>query len=143
MNGTIGGPIIKDKAFFFLYYEGQRYKSSSVSERSVPSTADVNAALADIAETTLTVDPVGQTLLNYFPITDAGNFVTSTPTTASANSFGVKFDFKLNAKNSIAVRYIFGDSLQSAPPFAGLPPPADCRRTCLTRWQIPVPRCSA
>src|SRR5450755_2501203 len=49
MNGTIGGPIVKDKAFLFLYYEGQRYKSSSVSERSVPSTSDVSAALADIA----------------------------------------------------------------------------------------------
>src|SRR5438105_936469 len=45
VNGTIGGPVIKDKAFLFLYYEGQRYKSSSVSERAVPSTTDVNAAL--------------------------------------------------------------------------------------------------
>ncbi|MBZ5613385.1 MAG: TonB-dependent receptor [Acidobacteriia bacterium] len=120
-NGTIGGPLVKDKAFLFLYYEGQRYKSSSVSERSVPSTADVNAALADIAANDLTVDPVGQTLLNYFPITDTGNFITSTPTVASANSFGVKFDLKVNSSNSIAVRYIFGDSFQSAPPYAGLP----------------------
>src|SRR6266478_660268 len=121
VNGTIGGPVIKDKAFLFLYYEGQRYKSSSVSERAVPSTSDVNAALADIAANNLTVDPVGQALLNYFPITGTGNFVTSTPTIASANSFGIKFDYKVNPSNSIAVRYIFGDSLQSAPAFAGLP----------------------
>jgi hypothetical protein len=121
MNGTIGGPIVKDKAFFFLYYEGQRYKSSSVADRVVPSTSDVDAALADIAARHKTVDPVGQALLNYFPITDSGNFITSTPTTASANSFGVKFDLKVNSNNSLAVRYIFGDSLQSAPPFAGLP----------------------
>src|SRR3984893_4852224 len=59
MNGTIGGPIIKDKAFLFLYYEGQRYKSSSVSERPVPSTADVQRALADIADNGFTVEPVG------------------------------------------------------------------------------------
>jgi hypothetical protein len=121
MNGAIGGPIVKDKAFLFLYYEGQRYKSSSVSERAVPSTSDVSNALADIASQGLTVDPVGQTLLNYFPITATGNFITSTLTSASANSFGVKFDFKVSPSNSIAVRYLFGDSLQNAPPYAGLP----------------------
>ncbi len=120
-NGTIGGPIIKDRAFFFLYYEGQRYKSSSVSDRVVPMTSDVATAMADIAANNLAVDPVGQTLLNYFPITATGQYITSTPTFASANSFGTKFDFKVNSKNSIAVRYILGDSLQSAPPFAGLP----------------------
>ncbi len=120
-NGTIGGPIIKDRAFLFLYYEGQRYKSSSVSDRVVPMTSDVATAMADIAANNLTVDPVGQTLLNYFPITPTGQYITSTPTFASANSFGVKFDYKVNSTNSLALRYIFGDSLQSAPPFAGLP----------------------
>ena len=129
MNGTIGGPIVKDKAFLFLYYEGQRYKSSSVSARSVPSTSDVRRALQDIADNGMTPDPVGQTLLNYFPVTDSGTFITSTPTTASVNSFGTKFDYKFSPTSSIAVRYLFGDSLQSAPPFAGLPPapglPAD------------------
>ncbi len=121
MNATIGGAIVKDKAFFFLYYEGQRYKSSSVSERPVPSTSDVQSALDDIAANGQTVNPVGQTLLNFFPITDTGHLITSTPTTASANGFGVKFDYKFSSTNSVAVRYIFGDSLQSAPAFAGLP----------------------
>jgi Carboxypeptidase regulatory-like domain/TonB-dependent Receptor Plug Domain len=121
VNATIGGPIVKDKAFFFLYYEGQRYKSSSVAERPVPSTSDVQRALADIADNGLSIDPVGQALLNFFPISDTGNFITSTPTIASANGFGTKFDYKFSAGNSIAVRYIFGDSLQSASPFAGLP----------------------
>ncbi len=123
MNGTIGGPIVKDKAFLFLYYEGQRYKSSSVSERSVPSTADVENAMNDIINVHhKTVDPVGQALLNYFPVTDSGNYITSTPTTATLDSFGTKFDYKFSSTNSIAARYLFGDSLQSAPPFAGLPP---------------------
>src|ERR1700675_3083575 len=117
VNGTIGGPIIKDKAFLFLYYEGQRYKSSSVSDRIVPTTTDVANALADIANNGLIPDPVGQKLLSYFPIANSpnavGNFVTSTPTSASANSFGVKFDLKVNSSNTLAARYIFGDSLQS------------------------------
>jgi hypothetical protein len=121
-NATIGGPIIKDKAFLFLYYDGQRYKSLSVSSRIVPTTQEVQDAKTAIANAGATIDPVGQALFNYFPVTAGGTLIQQTPTTASQNSFGTKLDFKLNQSHSLAVRYIFGDSLQSAPPFAGLPP---------------------
>ena len=128
-NATIGGPIIKDKAFMFLFYEGQRYKSLAVSSRFVPTPDEIQGAIDDITGKGLTVDPVGQALLNFFPTDPSGVIIAQSPTTASANTFGVKFDYRLNDKNSLAVRYIFGDSLQSAPPFAGLPPgpgqPAD------------------
>ena len=121
MNATLGGPIIKDKAFLFVYYEGQRYKSLSVSSRAVPTPAEIQNAKADIAANNQTVDPVGQALLNYFPTDPTGKFTANTPTLASANGFGTKFDYKLSSSQSVSVRYIFGDSFQSAPPFAGLP----------------------
>src|SRR5438552_7381167 len=144
-HANIGGPIIPDKAFFFLFYEGQRNKSESVKSRRVPTQYAIDAAKADIAANGLTIDPVGQTLLNYFPVDTnladqnpvvppgatpstipgldgVGLFTQHTPSTASNNEFGVKFDYKLNPSNSLAVRYIFGDSLQNGPPFAGLPP---------------------
>ncbi len=138
-HANVGGPIIKDKAFFFLFYEGQRNKSESIKSRRVPTQLAIDAAKADIAANGLTIDPVGQTLLNYFPVdtnpahqipcdhstpdcTDVGSFTQHTPSTASNNEFGVKFDYKFNSSNSLAVRYIFGDSLQNGPPFAGLPP---------------------
>ena len=123
-NGSIGGPIVKDKAFMFLFYEGQRYKSLAVSSRTVITPDEIQGAKDDIAANGLTVDPVGQALLNFFPTDPSGTLIARSPTTASANTFGVKFDYRLNEKNSLAVRYIFGDSLQSAPPFAGLPPGA-------------------
>src|SRR5438874_9979984 len=62
-HANIGGPIVKDKAFFFLFYEGQRYKSSAVGSRAVPKTSEVAAAEADSATNGLTIDPVVQTLL--------------------------------------------------------------------------------
>jgi hypothetical protein len=128
-NATIGGPIVKDQAFMFLFYEGQRYKSLAVSSRFVPTPDEIQGAIDDITGKGLTVDPVGQALLNFFPTDPSGVIIAQSPTTASANTFGVKFDYRLNSKNSLAVRYIFGDSLQSAPPYAGLPPgpgqPAD------------------
>jgi hypothetical protein len=128
-HANTGGPIIKDKAFFFLFYEGQRSKSTAVSSRKVPTVDEINGAKQFIADQGLIPDPVGLALLNYFPVATqafsssdpSGRFIQQIPTTASNNEFGVKFDYKLNSKNSLAVRYIFGDSLQSGPPFAGLP----------------------
>jgi len=122
IHGNIGGPIIKDKAFFFLFYETQHNKSESIKSRSVPTPLELQAAEADIASNGLTVDPVGQRLLSYFPTSPSGLFTQTTPSTASNNEFGVKFDYKISQNHSLAVRYIFGDSFQNGPPFAGLPP---------------------
>src|SRR5499427_6206752 len=147
-HANIGGPIIKDKAFFFLFYEGQRNKSESIKSRNVPTQKAIDAAFADIADQGLNVDPVGRALLSYFPVdstsiantpcdfnlpfgsgagecTDVGTFTQHTPSTASNNEFGVKFDYKFSPTQSVAGRYIFGDSLQNGPPFAGLPPNAN------------------
>ncbi len=120
-HANIGGPVIKDKAFFFLFYEGQRNKSLSVSSRKVPSPDEIAGAEADIAANGLSIDPVGQALLNYFPTSPTTRFIQQIPSTASNNEFGVKFDYKIGNNHSLAARYIFGDSFQSGPPFAGLP----------------------
>jgi len=124
INGTIGGPIVKDKAFFFLFYETQHNKSESIKSRPVPTPSEISDVLTDISTKfgPNAVDPVGQTLLNYFPTSPTGKFTQTTPSKADNNEFGVKFDYKFNPSNSLAVRYIFGDSFQSSPPFAGLPP---------------------
>ena len=65
-HANIGGPIIKDKAFLFLFYEGQRNKSLAVSARNVP-TPEKSGSDRRHRANGLTIDPVGQTLLNYFP----------------------------------------------------------------------------
>ena len=117
----LGGPIIKDKTFFFLYYEGQRYTASAVSSHNVPTPAEIGGARQNIADSGLTIDPAGEALLGFFPTDPTGVFIANTPTTATADSFAVKVDHHIGQNQTISAKYIFGDSLQSAPSIAGLP----------------------
>src|SRR5690242_12003091 len=80
-HANIGGPIVKDKAFFFLFYEGQRNKSVAVKSRLVPTPSEISDVVTDITTKfgAGAIDPVGQTLLNYFPTSPTGKFTQQTP----------------------------------------------------------------
>ncbi len=48
-GGTIGGPIKKDKLFFFGDFQGTKYSQGTTEEPNVPSTADLAGNIADQA----------------------------------------------------------------------------------------------
>jgi len=122
---TLGGPIVKDRTFFFINYEAQQNISKPAYTVNVPTQGDVNAAMAAIADPTintsgLPINPAGAALFKYYPInpslTPGGfNQVVQIPNTDSMNSFMVKIDHKMNDKMQLSGRYMFSDSLQSAP----------------------------
>src|SRR5580693_5794458 len=119
-GGSIGGPIIRDKAFFFFDYEGQQERVGSVSVACVPDPASLVSS-----------NPVITALLAHYPNGDPWplpNLPTNTNCTAPALAASViapsynkltsliaKVDHNINQNNILTGRYYFGDSVQSFP----------------------------
>src|SRR5262249_4821376 len=113
-GGTVGGPIVKDKTFFFAYYEGQRLSTQSPYTAFVPTPAQVAAARARIAADGLTTNIAGENLLKFYPQDPSGQVTVSIPAIANSDSGSLKLDHQLNDKNRLSARYFFGAAYQSA-----------------------------
>jgi hypothetical protein len=128
-GASIGGPIIKDKTFFFVDYEAVREKGAESSTACVPNANDLADATAANGGA---VNPVIAKLLalNPWPApnqagscignsVDVGtvpyNTVLATPFSNRVDSAIVKIDHSFNANNLLTGRYYIGDSLQSFP----------------------------
>jgi hypothetical protein len=138
-GGTIGGPIFKNKTFFFFDYEGLRIRSStSQNGTEVPTPqliADVKAgniaainedlaaypALVGQSGTLGTLpagaalDPVAQTLFQLFPTTTGGNcsvgyYCGNVPRTQNANTADLRIDQHFNDKNTLYGRYSYNQT---------------------------------
>jgi hypothetical protein len=115
---ALGGPIIRDKTFWFVNYEGQRENVGLNSEARVPSPQEI-AALGGPQ------NPVIAALLarNPWPTpnqpvpfgSSAPNLSVTTPASNTVDSFITKIDHSFNEQNQLTGRYYFGNSNQSFP----------------------------
>ena len=115
-GGSIGGPIVKDKTFFYFDYEGQREPVGVVTVANVPNTGSgPNGQLAPADAS----NPVIAALLarNPWPAPNLSNGQASvvSPSFNNLTSLIAKIDQNFNPSNILTGRYFFGDSVQSFP----------------------------
>jgi outer membrane receptor protein involved in Fe transport len=141
-GGVLGGPIIKDRTFFFAGYEGQREFVFSPFVVGVPSAAEVAAARMVNAAAGLTENPLSTTILQLFPqpnlnVTTGNNYSFAAPNTNNSDNFLVKIDHRFNDSYTLSGRYIFGDGDQVFPLTTGNGSPLPAYQTVVpTRVQL-------
>ena len=124
-GGSIGGPIIRNKLFFFANYEGAKHKVGNPGNVFSPVTVangDPTTSLVDaFAECNATgsCNSLSQNVAKYYP-TNFGVTDPNDPTavnlnlnnTNSENNFITKVDYHPNQNHTISGRYFYGESDQ-------------------------------
>jgi hypothetical protein len=102
-GGSFGGALIKDKAFYFVNYEGLRQHLGQTFINLVPNAAYRAQALAKspVLKPILDAYPAGQTSIDN--ITGQVTLVASDTIREDAGL--VRFDYRFNDKNTMYVRY--------------------------------------
>jgi hypothetical protein len=117
-GGSAAGPIVKDMAFWFVSYEGQRENGGLPQQGTVPTEADIAAATPAAG-----VNPVIQSLLNSnpwgaLPASGTGVETFTTPFINNSDNLIVKADQHLHlfsAGDLFSGRYFYSHGMQSFP----------------------------
>ena len=101
-GATLGGPILKDKLFFFLSYEGFRQVAPTVSTTRVPTAA----------ERATVTDPISKSLLQFWPAptnlnapAGTNNFIANVGATLYDETGLAKVDYNITEKDHLTVRW--------------------------------------
>jgi Carboxypeptidase regulatory-like domain/TonB dependent receptor len=120
---SLGGPVVRDRTFFFADYEGTRANEGITRITTVPSDAARNSIPASLTH------PVGRAIAALYPSPNrpgaTGNYVSSPTQRDRTDHFDVRSDTALGGSFDVMARYSFADRRLfepfSGPGFSSLP----------------------
>jgi hypothetical protein len=119
---SVGGPLIKDRLFYFATFEKQRFTIGLPGRATEPSAAYQAQAEALLAAYNIPVNPVSAALLaNLWPSyaltgpASTNNYTSPDPEFGYSYNGLAKLDYKINDKNTLSVHYFVGQGSQVAP----------------------------
>ena len=135
-GGLLGGPIKKNRAFFFASYQGTRERNGA-SVNSLSSNILIAPGLTDDrSEQTLrrtfnvaAINPITLALLNeklpsgqfLIPTPQPnGRYSGSTPSSSREEQFNANVDHRINGRNWLAVKFFFANPAQIVALFTGV-----------------------
>jgi Carboxypeptidase regulatory-like domain/TonB dependent receptor len=139
-GASIGGPIFRDKTFFYFDYEGFRQVSGVTYTKTVPTIQEYDAihSLNGLTPASLfttangttqavaagaTINPIALNYLQLFPAPTNGNlsnnFITSPSKTQNSNTYDARIDHRINDKNLIFARFAYNTVDTFTPPGLG------------------------
>ncbi|HUQ94862.1 MAG TPA: TonB-dependent receptor [Bryobacteraceae bacterium] len=140
-GGTFGGPIRKNRTFFFFDYEGLKVRQSAQARSNIPTRAlrsgdftgerpifDVltyNASANSVAQfpgnriPSQRISKVAAGLNEFYPDPNlaegAINYVNVTSSKTDGNTYGIRLDHQVNSKHLLFGRYGINDSSSFSP----------------------------
>jgi hypothetical protein len=130
-GGTVGGPIVKNKVFYFVDYEGFREDYSTPFIETVPTAAEHQGIFyrtiyypgtqTPIPNSTIPaslIDPMGAKLLALYPaanipgtIASSGqtinNYSIQAPSTERDHKGDIKGDYNITSKDALSLRFSY------------------------------------
>ncbi len=121
-GGSVGGPIVPNRTFFFADYEGIRQAKGIPNFDSVPSPDARNGIIHDSKGNplTVTVDPSVQKYLALYPVpqctgADVCQFIFNGNQVVNENFFTTRIDHKFSEKDSLFGTYLYDKTPYTSP----------------------------